>query len=362
MRNTSMLLRTWGLPTVLLAAAACGGGEDAPMPEVVRPVAMLTVGTAQNRGLMFPGTAQATERADLAFRVPGALLELPVNEGDRVIRGQLLARLDPIDFQLDLDQAKATFEKAEADYTRYKRLYEREAVSLAEVEANRAQRDVARARHEQARKNLGYTELRAPFSGRVGRKFVENFEDVPAKEVILSLQNLSAIEIVINVPEQVLALSREPGRQSMEAVATFSAAPDMEYPLTLKEVAAEADRRTQTFAATFTMPQPDEIQILAGMTAQVWVRTKSGVSVRETVETFLVPVTAVYADEAGSSHVWVYDPDSHLVRARAVTVGEVTPPNHIQILSGLAAGETIAIAAVNNLREDMQVRPLDSSQ
>jgi multidrug efflux pump subunit AcrA (membrane-fusion protein) len=110
------------------------------------------------------------------------------------------------------------------------------------------------------------------------------------------------------------------------------------------------------------MPQPDEIQILAGMTAQVWVRTKSGVSVRETGETFLVPVTAVYADEAGSSHVWVYDPDSHLVRARAVTVGEVTPPNHIQILSGLAAGETIAIAAVNNLREDMQVRPLDSSQ
>ena len=109
-------------------------------------------------------------------------------------------------------------------------------------------------------KNLSYTQLRAPFSGRIGRTFVENFEDVRAKEVILSLQNLSAIEIVINVPEQVLALSREPGRQGMEAVATFSAAPDKEYPLSLKEVAAEADRRTQTFAATFTMPQPDEIQ------------------------------------------------------------------------------------------------------
>lgn len=363
MWSTPTTSTAWRTATALLALAACGGGEEAPAPDVVRPVAMLTVGTAQNRGLMFPGTVQASDRADLAFRVPGALIGLPVNEGDAVVRGQLLARLDPIDYQLDWDQARATFEKAEADYNRYKRLYEREAVSLAEVEANRAQRDVAKARYQRAQQNLGYTELRAPFSGRVGRKFVENFEDVQAKEIILSLQNLSTVEIVINVPEQILALAQEPQpRQSMEAVATFSVAPDREYPLSLKEVAAEADRRTQTFAATFTMQQPDDIQILSGMTAQVWVRPKAGESQRQDAETFLVPVTAVYADEAGTSHVWVYDSDSHMVQSRLVTVGEITPPNHIQILSGLVAGETIAIAAVNNLREDMQVRPLDSSQ
>ncbi len=363
MWSTPATSTAWRTAAALGALTACGGAEEAPAPDVVRPVAMLTVGTAQNRGLMFPGTVQAADRADLAFRVPGALIGLPINEGDAVVRGQLLARLDPIDYQLDLDQARATFEKAEADYNRYKRLYEREAVSLAEVEANRAQRDVAKARFQRAQQNLGYTELRAPFTGRVGRKFVDNFEDVQAKEIILSLQNLSAVEIVINVPEQVLALTREPQpRQGLEAVATFSAAPDMEYPLSLKEVAAEADRRTQTFAATFTMRQPDEIQVLSGMTAQVWVRTKSRVAGQEAAETFLVPVTAVYADDAGASRVWVYDTDAHLVRSRAVTVGEITPPDHIEIIGGLEAGETIAIAAVNNLREDMQVRPLDSSQ
>ena len=182
-------------------------------------------------------------------------------------------------------------------------------------------------------------------------------------DVILSLQNLTAVEIVLSVPEGVLALADEDevGRR-MESVAIFSAAPDIEFPLSLKEVAAEADARTQTFSVTFTMPQPREIQVFPGMTAQVWVRPRAELVVGEGTETFFVPVTAVYADDGGASHVWVYDPDSHLVHAREVTVGEVTPPNHIQILSGLASGETIAIAAVNNLREDMQVRPLDSSQ
>ena len=361
MRNSPTTTKVWNISALVIVLAACGRGDQAPLPEVIRPVAMLTVGSAQGRGLMFPGTVQATERADLAFRVAGQLAEFPVDEGDQVQRGDILAPLDPIDFTLALDEARAAYDKAEADHQRYKRLYEREAVSLAEVEAERAQRDVTKARYDQAIRNLEFTYLRAPFSGVIGRKFVENFEDVLAKEVILSLQNLSAVEIVVSVPEQVLALTEGPEpRLSMEAAATFTATPDVEYRLTLKEVSTEADARTQTFAVTFTMPQPEDVRIFSGMTAQVWVRPNAGVAVEEVGETFLVPVTAVYADDREVTHVWVYDEDSGAVHARAVTVGEITPPNHIQILGGLVSGETIAIAAVNNLREDMQVRPLDS--
>jgi Tol biopolymer transport system component len=111
---------------------------------------------------------------------------------------------------------------------------------------------------------------------------------------------------VVSVPEQVLALTGE-RRNSMEAAATFTAAPDVEYSLTLKEISTEADARTQTFAVTFTMPQPEEVLIFAGMTAQVWVRPTAGVAVEDVGETFIVPVTAVYADDREATHVWVYD-------------------------------------------------------
>ncbi len=339
---------------LLPAAAACGGGDQPEPPAVVRPVATLTIGTAERRGFSFPGVVQATNRADLAFRVPGSLIQLPVNEGDQVRRGQLLARLDPMDYQLALDEARATYEQAEANYQRFKRLYEREAVSLAEVEAHRARRDVSKARLDQAQTNLGYATLRAPFAGLVGRRFVENFEDVQAKETILSLQNVDTVEIVINVPERFLALAR--GTRGLEFAATFPTVPSLEFPMWLKEVAAEADPRTQTYAVTFAMRQPDELNALPGMTAEVWIR-QGDQAAAVGQPTFLIPAAAVFAAETGETSVWVLQ-SSGTVSRRPVEVGELVAPDRIQILGGLEVGETIAVAAVTQLREGMEVRPM----
>ncbi len=339
---------------LLVVTAACGRGDEPEPAPVVRPVATMVLGTAERRGYSFPGVVQATNRADLAFRVQGSLIQLPVKEGDYVTRGQLLARLDPTDYQLTLDEAVATYEQAEANYQRFKRLYEREAVSLAEVESHRARRDVSKARLDQARTNLGYTTMRAPFSGLVGRRFVENFEDVQAKEIILSLQNVDTVEVVINVPERFLALAG--GREGLEIAATFPAVPTIEFPMWLKEVAAEADPRTQTYAVTFAMLQPDELNALPGMTAEVWIR-QSDEAPEVGQQTFLVPAAAVFAAETGETSVWVLE-GGGTVQRRAVAVGELVAPDRIQVLEGLQAGETIAVAAVSQLREGMVVRPM----
>ena len=338
--------------SLLLATGACGRGAESPPTEVVRPVASMVLGSAERRGLSFPGTVQASERADLAFRVPGSLVALPVNEGDYVRRGRLLARLDPTDYDLTFQEARANYDQAEANYQRYKRLYEREAVSLAELEGHRARRDVSKARMDQADKNVSYTSLRAPFSGLIGRRFVENFEDVQAKEVILSLQSVDTVEIVINVPERVLALTQS--REGLELAATFPAAPGSEFPLWLKEIAAESDPRTQTFAVTFAMHQPDELNVLPGMTAEVWARQVME-NLSQEDQSFLVPATAVFVSEAGEPAVWVLENDQ-TARLRTVEVGQLVAPDRIQVLDGVVAGERIAIAAVSQIRDGMTVR------
>jgi RND family efflux transporter MFP subunit len=341
----------------VVAIIGCGGEEVEEGPPTVRPVRTMVVGGGVGGRLTFPGTVQAADRAEMAFRVAGPLIELPVNEGDEVAEGQLLARIDPRDFQIAGAEAEAAFNQAEAEAQRYQRLYERDAVPLADLELRQAQRDVARSRYEQAQANLRDTRMRAPFSGQIGVKYVENFEDVLAKQPILSLHNVSQVEIVINVPEQIMASVR--GGTSTTITAAFDALPDVGFPVTVKEYAVNADPQTRTFAVTLAMSQPEELNVLPGMTALVTAEVMAVGGEGEAIP-ITIPAFAVFPDEAGNSHVWVVDEEMQTVHRRAVQVGSVTGADNIFVLGGLEPGERIAVAGIHQLQEGQKIRLMDN--
>ncbi|MCK5573304.1 MAG: biotin/lipoyl-binding protein, partial [Bacteroidetes bacterium] len=137
LRLCTLLLIATGSLTHLVG---CGGGEIEEAPPVVRPVKTMVLGGGPEGRRGFPGTVLAGERVVLSFRVGGPVIELKVVEGQRVRKGQVLARVDPRDYLIALDEAKAAFIKAAADYNRYQRLYEQNAVPLADLEFRRAQR------------------------------------------------------------------------------------------------------------------------------------------------------------------------------------------------------------------------------
>lgn len=338
---------------VTAGLAGCGGEDEVEAAPVVRPVSTMVVGHGFGGRLTFPGTVQAAERAEMSFRVGGPLVEFPVNEGDEVTRGQLLARIDPRDYRIALTEAKAAYDQARSDAERYQRLYEREAIPLADLEVKIAARDVAQARHEQARADLRDTELRAPFAGQIGRTYVENFEDVQARELILSLQQIDEVEVVINVPEAIMASVRA-GRAPSIAV-LFDVAPERPYTARVKEFATRADPQTQTFPITVTLPQPSEINVLPGMTATVGV-TGTLAAEEAGTEPLTIPAAAVFSDEQGASHIWVVDEAAETVHRRPVRVGAVTGTEGIVVFEGLRAGERVVTAGVQFLREGQQVR------
>ena len=352
-------MKRFGAINILVTAAlwGCGAEEVVEREPVVRPVKTMTVGGGQGERLSFPGTVQASERAELSFRVAGPLVELPVDEGDQIRRGQLLARIDPRDFEIALAEARASYEKGEADYTRYKNLYERNAVPLAELELRRAARDVAAASYDQAQASLRDTRLLAPFHGRVGRKYVENFEDVVAKGRILTLHDIDVMEVVIDAPEYVMATFRD--SSTPRFTAGFTSAPGLEFDLTLTEATAEADIQTQTFQVTFSMPQPEELRVLPGMTAEVNIYAKAPGDEIASAAEFLVPAEAVFASTSGEPQVWVVDTNDLTVHQREVRVGAVTGENAIRILEGLERGETIAVAAVHQLQDGSKIRLME---
>jgi len=164
------------LLSFLFIFSGCGKDEVVEKAPVVRPVKILHVQTSGDivqRSL--PGTVRAAKRLELSFEVSGPLVDLPIEEGQHVKKGGLVAQIQQRDFLTAVDEAKARNLEAEKQFNRYKELYARKQVSQADYDSYRAARDVARARLEDARNRLQDTTLTAPFDGIISKRFVEKF-------------------------------------------------------------------------------------------------------------------------------------------------------------------------------------------
>lgn len=352
-RLWSIQFFTVSLLGLTLLLAACSKEEAPPAPDVVRPVKVQVVGDGDNLQRSMPGTTRADKRVELAFQVSGPVNKLPIEEGQEIKKGAIVAQILPRDFETSVRAAKASAVEAEQQYGRYKGLYARNQVSKAQFDKAQSQFDISRANLKKAEDALADTTLRAPFAGVVAKRYVENFQEVRAKDPIISLQDQSRIEVLIDVPERLMAQARDK-TSNVNMFAQFAVAPGKEFPLKLKEIAAQADPRTQTYQVVLVMDQPSELNVLPGMTATVIIKigTKS-----KKVQKLVIPAIAVTGSPTEGSFVWVVAKDNQISK-RQVTTGTLLSNGGIQIDSGLEPGETVAISGVSLLREGMEVRPV----
>ena len=358
--------------SALIFLSAC---EQEPLveKEVIRQVrAMQVTDITQFRQRQFPGIAKATQEVDLAFRVSGPLTELPINVGDVVSKGDIVARIDPRDFQVQvnnargqLDRAKAQLKRAEADFNREMNILSEDAgaTSQAAVERKEAFRDQARADIKSvqatvtsATDSLKYTYLRAPFDGIVVSTYVENFEDVQAKKPIVRIVDDSSIEMIINIPESLISMVSQV--TNIEVV--FDPFPTVKVLAEIKEIGTEASKSTRTYPVTLIMNQPSEVKILPGMAGKATGEPSAteGVQLATGIQ---VPLTAIFSpDDIEKTYVWIIDKQSKQVTKREVTTGSLKDSGII-ITQGLNAGEWIATAGVHYLREGMDIKILEES-
>lgn len=338
----------------------CSKSEEPVQAETPRPVKTVVVEAPDIGGVRrFPGRIDALNKAEVAFRVPGTIAELPVKEGDLVEEGQLLVALDPTDFEIALKDAQASFDRAENDFKRAQELVEKDFISRTDFDAKEAQFKRAQAALEQAMQDLSYTRLTASFPATVAKRYVQRFEEVQAKQPVLALQDSTELEVRIDVPENIMLSIRPPGSGQPEAgrvpvTASFDNRPGREFDLTLREVATRADPTTQTFEVSFTMPAPKDFMVLPGMTATV-TADLSKVATANTV--FYLPAAAVTADESLQPFVWVVDETEMKVHRTPVEVGRLAGQS-IAVMGGLTPGSRVVTAGVGYLAEGMQVRLL----
>ena len=358
------------LSALVLLGLLASCSEPPPPEKPARLVRALQV--AASDGLArraFPGKAQAAREANLSFRVSGQLLERPVDVGDSVEAGAVLARLDPADFQNAvgaaqgvLREAEAVLAKAEADYQRATNVQSEDAGAISQraVDRNLAARDAARAATSAARSaasiaqdRLGYATLTAPFPGEVVATYVEGFETVIAKEPIVRLLDRTGIEFIIDVPETSISYAD----YVTSAVVRFDARPDVEVAARVKEIAREASGSTRTFPVTLAMDQPEGFDILPGMAGSASIVAQLPDAAPETG--INVPAAALFSSgDTAKSYVWVIEDD--VLSKREVTV---SMPSDFGVLvqSGLEVGEWIVTAGANMLSEGETVRVEDAT-
>lgn len=358
------VLLTALLTVSLVLSAACSRQDPPPRPEVARPAKLFTVeGPGAGMLRSFPGEVRASDVADMAFRVSGRIIDMPATRGMQVKEGDLLARLDPADYQAIVNQMQAQYDLAVAQFNRAAELIDRKLIAQADYDERYALMRVRRSNLTTAQNDLAYTELKAPFDGVVSRRNVENFENVLAGQTVVVMQTQTMIDITVDVPESIISrLERTNPERKRTPVNVRFGSRDEVFEAFYKEHESEADPATLTFAVTFSMPAPENFNILPGMSATV-IADLSPLYQDMAAELTVIPIEAVYSMEtepldAEERHVWVVDPETMRATDRRVRVGPISG-DRISIMSGLEEGELIIAAGVNAVEEGMLVRQME---
>ncbi|TAJ86830.1 MAG: efflux RND transporter periplasmic adaptor subunit [Reyranella sp.] len=331
---------------------------------VTRPARVAEISyRTQGQTLLLAGTVVPRIESTLGFRVSGKITQRSVDVGAVVKPGDVIAALDPSDYQLAVDNARAALASAEADHVRAKADHERylnlrgsmafvpqtldQRQSLASTALARV--DQAKSQLSSAENNLAYTVLRADAAGVVTAVQAEVGQVMAQGQGVIRLARTDELEILVGVPEHRLKAVREAQGASFELWSD----PGRRHAAKLRELSPSADPVTRTYAARFSVLEPPQF-IGLGMTATLGFERPDRTPVAE------VPLSAIF-QRGTQPAVWVVDRDSGTVELRAVTIARWRDDT-AAILSGVKEGELIATAGVHKLETGQKVKPLQSQQ
>ena len=343
------------LSATWLVLGGCSRQEAAPEP--VRAVKIVTVGLhGVQESSVYAGEVRARVESRLGFRLPGKLVQRAVESGQRVTAGQLLAALDPQDYQLSAVAAQAQLTAAQtqrdvalADYKRFESLRAQGFISGAELDRREAGLKAAEAALVQARSQaqaqgnqLGYARLQATTAGVVTALEAEVGQVLAVGQPVLRLAHDGPRDAVFQVPEQSVPAFR-PGLQMQ---AQLAGSTDM---LTgrVREVAASADPVTRTFTVKLALDASERLPLGATVNVQA---PMTAAAPRQAIQ---LPTTALRQEGEGTA-VWVLDEGSMTVQSQKVTLGPVQA-DRVVIASGLQPGQKVVVAGVHVLSPGQKV-------
>lgn len=351
-----------GMVAILGAMSACGRSEEAQagttsggprggpgggMGARVVPVEVVAAETGRiARSVTVSGNIEPIRIVTVNAQLAGALREVLVEEGTRVVAGQVLAQVDDREISAQLASADAAYEVAEATFKRAETLRERQVITAAEYERDRAALTAAEAQREQLRARLGYATVRAPIAGVVLEKNVESGDVVGVQNALFTIADVSTMVVRVRVSElEVVDI-----RQGDAVGVMLDAYPDSLLTGRVRRIFPAADPLTRLVPVEVALTGREANRVRPGFLARLTfaLGTKEGV--------LLVPATALVQD-ATSQAVFVIENDR--ARRRAIRTG-VTSEGRVEVLQGLEAGEIVVVTGNTELRDGQEVRVMNA--
>ncbi|MGI9501248.1 MAG: efflux RND transporter periplasmic adaptor subunit [Geminicoccaceae bacterium] len=353
-----------GIP-ILLPLILLGCEEQAAGPiERVRAIKPFTVTEPADGTIRrYPAEVRPAESSALSFAVRGTVATVEVNQGDRVTAGQVLATLDTKPFDLDIDAARSDLEAAEATYAeaqleleRKTELFKKEWVAKAALDTATAAAESARGSVEAARsqlglaeRNLGKTQLVAPFNGVIAEREVDPFTEVAAGNPVFGINSNDGLEVHFSVPDAVV------GRISdgLPIDATVTTMEGCGCTGRVTEIGSTAGTANAVNVVAALTSAPDAL--LPGMSAEVKMSLSGS---DDGAAGYLVPLIAIApGDDTADGYVFKFDPNAGAVSKVAIS-GKEGRDNMIAVSEGVEAGDILAAAGVSFLRDGQTVKLL----
>ena len=331
----------------LLLLGSCTTTQT-PNKEVAQSVKCTRVTYTNSQRRDFAALTTADDAVNLAFKISGRVIDIPVAKGQKVKRGELLAELDKRDVELQVKAAKATYTEALQRLERGRRLIEHNAISKQEVEALESNAEQAKSAYDNSIDLLKDTRILAPFDGIIERTYVDTYERVSSGQTIVRLVNPASTTVGFTAPENLVSILDKP---TTRFEVYFDAFPDVKFSAKIKSF-ARTSSDALGFPVSLRLVDIDNAKynISPGMTCIAVVITPD-----KNNHTAVVPLTAIYAPISDQDYVWIVNNKSR-VEQRRVKIGPLNGSNSVEILEGIKEGETIVTAGVYKLHENQLVR------
>lgn len=292
----------------------------------------------------FPGRVKASEEVNISFKLSGTLQRVFVKEGNHVTKGQVLAQLDPRDYQVQLDAVEAEYQSVKAEAERIIDLYKDSVATAAAYDKARFGLQQISAKYQNAKDQLADTKVRAPFDGYVQECLFDTPTVIGAGTPVIILVSSKIPEIEINIP----AVTYIHRYDIVSLETSFDFAGEGTIPLGLVSVTPKANAN-QLYTVRLSLPAGINPMPSPGMSAMVQVGQR--ISDNDMVR---IPASALF-EKDGRSQVWIYSEDGS-VRQREVQVRSLHVSGSAVIASGLEPGENVVSSGVHSLKDGQKVK------